>query len=83
MTPSEELRAAAETLRAATIRGAITATPAVAALVRARGPLAELLDDHAARLDATTHPSWQEGIAGPALTVARALLATQQNGTPR
>ncbi|MFD5675575.1 hypothetical protein, partial [Streptomyces sp. NPDC127040] len=39
--------------------------------------LAELLDDHAARLDATTHPGWQDSMAGPALAVARAILGSQ------
>ncbi|MFD3717241.1 hypothetical protein [Streptomyces sp. NPDC058674] len=50
----------------------------IAAVHPGVGPaLAELLDDHAARLDATTHPGWQNSIAGPALAVARTLLQRQ------
>lgn len=44
MTAADEITAAAQTLRSATFRGAMTATPAVAALLRARKPLATLLE---------------------------------------
>jgi hypothetical protein len=47
-TPADELRTAAETLRTARFAGAMTATPAVAALLRAREPIADLLGEHAA-----------------------------------
>jgi hypothetical protein len=43
VTPADELTAAADKLRAARFAGAMTATPAVAALVRARDPIAKLL----------------------------------------
>lgn len=45
--PADELRTAAEKLRTATFRGAMTATAAGAALVSARAPLAKLLEDTA------------------------------------
>ena len=71
MNPAEELRTAATTLRTATFRGAMTATPAVAALVRAREPLADLLDDQADGDD--------EGVINPwALAVARAISGGEQ-----
>ncbi|MCI3277588.1 hypothetical protein [Streptomyces cylindrosporus] len=44
MKPVDELAAAAATLRKATFSGAMTATPAVAALLAAREPLAEWLE---------------------------------------
>lgn len=47
-TPADELRQAADTLRSARFAGAMTATPAVAALLRAREPIAALLAEHAA-----------------------------------
>lgn len=47
MTAAEEIATAAKTLRSATFRGAMTATPAVAALVRARAPLAAWLEAEA------------------------------------
>ncbi|MER6249417.1 hypothetical protein [Streptomyces griseorubiginosus] len=43
MTITAELSSAAATLRSARFTGAMTATPAVAALVRAREPLAKWL----------------------------------------
>lgn len=43
MTITAELSAAAATLRSARFTGAMTATPAVAALIRAREPLAKWL----------------------------------------
>ncbi|MFD9721075.1 hypothetical protein [Streptomyces sp. NPDC059076] len=45
--PADELRAAAKQLRTARFTGAMTTTPAVAALLRSRHALAELLDDAA------------------------------------
>ncbi|MFF8482360.1 hypothetical protein [Streptomyces antibioticus] len=77
MTPADELHAAAAKLRAATFRGAITATPAVAALISARKPLALWLENTATSLAANTHPGWQEYIAADALAVARAILGTK------
>ncbi|MFJ6085099.1 hypothetical protein ACIQI8_27195 [Streptomyces sp. NPDC092369] len=73
-TPADELAAAVETLRNATFRGAMTATPAVAALLRAREPLANWLgswgdtdiDEHAAMPDDLRH----------ALLIARAINAS-------
>lgn len=53
-TAADELRAAAEKLRTATFRGAITATPAVAALIGAREPIAEWLE-HEARAARDAH----------------------------
>lgn len=47
-TPAHELATAAQTLRTARFAGAMTATPAVAALLRAREPIADLLSEHAA-----------------------------------
>lgn len=83
MTPADELRAAAETLRGAAFRGAMTATPAVAALIRARRPLASLLERAAARTPEATHPE-DQGWCSPetcdlaaALAVARALTRTR------
>lgn len=73
MTPAEEINAAAETLRTATFRGAMTATPAVAALVRAREPLAKWLETTATSLAASTHPDWQDCVAADALATARAI----------
>ncbi|MFZ3494601.1 hypothetical protein ACODT5_15480 [Streptomyces sp. 5.8] len=72
MTPADELQAAAEQLRAATFRGAMTATPAVAALLRARQPLADWLEQAAEALEGQDAPNDE-----PALAVARALLASQ------
>ncbi|MGW4028213.1 hypothetical protein ACWEFL_02655 [Streptomyces sp. NPDC004838] len=43
-TPADELRDAAQTLRQHVAIGAYTATPTGAALLRAREPLAQLLD---------------------------------------
>lgn len=48
MTPADELASAAEMLRSARFAGAMTATPAVAALIRAREDIAALLTEHAA-----------------------------------
>ncbi len=81
MTPADELRAAAAHLRAATLPTAITATPAMASLLRAREPLAAWLDFHAAMGDRMRAlfdddlPT-DEDIKHPALAVARALLGT-------
>lgn len=44
MTPADELRTAAQALRTARFAGAMTATHATAALIRARLPLATLLE---------------------------------------
>lgn len=87
-SPADQLRAAAKHLRTGAFRGAMTATPAVAGLVRAREPLAELLDFHAKSHDATVtaadrvfvdEPEAREGFirrqTNPhAIAVARAVL---------
>ena len=74
MTAADEIQAAAEKLRTATFRGAMTATPAVAALVRAREPLAAWLEREAFRvLTNGGNPDLHH-----ALTVARAILGTQE-----
>ena len=75
MTPAAELTAAADTLRTAAFRGAMTATPAVAALIRAREPLA-------AWMESWTGIDLREDAALPedaqhALAVARAINAKQ------
>ncbi|WP_432124032.1 hypothetical protein [Streptomyces sp. C10-9-1] len=75
-TPADELDAAAALLREAAFRSAMTATPAVAALVRAREPLADWLESTAVSLRRSTHPAWQEEVAGYPLAVARQLLDT-------
>lgn len=77
MTPAEEIQTAAKTLRSATFRGAMTATPAVAALVRAREPLANWLEITATSLAASTHPDWQDCVAADALATARAINGAQ------
>jgi hypothetical protein len=51
-TPADELRAAAASLRQARFPGAMTATPSAAALIRARLPLADWLDEEADGRDA-------------------------------
>jgi hypothetical protein len=69
VSPAEEIRAAAKTKRTAVFRGAMTATPAVAALLRAREALADWLDDASDGDD--------DGIVNPhALRVARHINAT-------
>lgn len=76
MTPADEINAAAQTLRTATFRGAMTATPAVAALVRAREPLASWLDSWTGielREDAALPEDAQH-----ALATARAINGAQQ-----
>lgn len=75
-TVAEEIQAAAEKLRTATFHGAMTATPAVAALCRAREPLSRWLD-------ANVHPGWQEAVSEHPLAVARAINGTQTDRTSR
>lgn len=77
MTPSEQCAAAAAALRQPHPGAAITATSAMAALLRAREPLADWLDAEAARLAATAHPYWQDTVAPHAVAVARAILGGQ------
>jgi hypothetical protein len=76
VTPADELRTAAQTLRTARFAGAMTATATGARLISARLPLADWLDSTATSLTASTHPGWQECVAPDALAVARAILAT-------
>lgn len=86
MTPDDELRAAAAHLRAATFRGAMTATPAVASLLRAREPLADWLTVEAetwAGDEVHSRCTPQTCTLDAALAVARALLGTQDNGSNR
>ncbi|MGW6703576.1 hypothetical protein ACWGDE_01600 [Streptomyces sp. NPDC054956] len=84
MTPANELEAAAEQLRAATFRGAMTATPAAAALLRTREPLADWLDAASAHVragyvccDSGAHRCYESGTP-QALAVARAINGGQQ-----
>lgn len=90
MTPAEELLAAASKLRTAVFRGAMTATPAVAALVRAREPLAKWLEETAAEVrtaegtEYALHPDG--GVFGSwdaALAVARAINSVPESIVPR
>jgi len=86
MTPADEIEAAAKKLRTATFRGAMTATPAVAALIRAREPLALLLEG-ALSSNRESGPAHEECSSwcspetcdlSAALAVARAILGTQE-----
>jgi len=72
MTPAEELHAAADKLFTATFRGAYTATPAVAALIAAREPLACWLEFEAGLLERAPQVQPQPRI-DHALKVARAI----------
>jgi hypothetical protein len=78
-TSADELRAAAAFLRGATFHGAMTATPAVAGLIRAREPLALLLEAVASNALETNHEqcsSWcspETCDLSAALATARAL----------
>lgn len=82
-TPADELREAARTLRTAAFRGAMTATPAVAALVRAREPLALLLEAVASNALETAHEECSAWCSAEtcdlsaALAVARAINRSQ------
>ncbi|MFD4662487.1 hypothetical protein [Streptomyces halstedii] len=81
-TPADQLRAAAEKLRAARFSGAITATPTVAALIGARLPLAAWLEAEAAppitaqHSDRCTDP---QCTTLAALAVARQILGTTES----
>jgi hypothetical protein len=75
MLPADELRTAAQTLRSATFRGAMTATPAVAALVRTRQPLAAWLESWTG-IDLDEAGSLPED-ARHAIAVARAINGDQ------
>ncbi|MFB6696349.1 hypothetical protein [Streptomyces rubiginosohelvolus] len=83
--PADQLRAAAQKLRAARFSGAITATPTVAALIGARLPLAAWLEAEAAppitaqHSDRCTDP---QCTTLAALAVARQLLGTTSCGCP-
>jgi hypothetical protein len=76
-TPADELRAAAAKLRQMRFPAAVTATSNTAALIGARLPLADWLDNTATTLNANTHPDWQDCVAADALAVARALTGGQ------
>lgn len=76
--PADQLRAAAEKLRAARFSGAITATPTVAALIGARLPLAAWLESWAG-VDLSEHGPMPED-AQHALAVARQILGTEGEG---
>ena len=82
-TSAEELRAAAATLRTARFSGAMTATPVVAALVRARDPLAKLLESAASTAERlhgifADSDSPAEFVHPDALAVARAINGGEQ-----
>lgn len=79
-TVADELRAAEATLKGATFRGAMTATPAVAALVRAREPLAawlEFVRSDAERLSRAIGDSPDQCLNPHALAIARAINGSQ------
>jgi hypothetical protein len=83
MTPADELRTAADTLRQARFTGAMTATPAVAALIRAREPLARWLTKLADFCDEVERTHGQQPPDdNPSITDALAV-ARQINGGPR
>ncbi|MFC8553365.1 hypothetical protein ACFUMI_38315 [Streptomyces sp. NPDC057273] len=77
-SPVDTLHDAAERLRKHAPTGAYTATPAGAALLRAREPLADWLEHTVTTLAASTHPGWLECVAPHALAVARAILGEDQ-----
>ncbi|MFJ5804839.1 hypothetical protein [Streptomyces sp. NPDC093093] len=89
MSTAEELRAAVDILRNATFRGAMTATPAVAALIRAREPIAALLEQAAVGLEllAAQDPGLYEAHGASLMTgqlaIARALRGSQSDGSSR
>jgi hypothetical protein len=81
-SPADTLRAAAERLRQPASVGAYTATPAGAGLLRAREPLARLLDAAVEHVEEVFMccdygPDHCAEVAGPAMTVARAVLGEQ------
>ncbi|MGW1468470.1 hypothetical protein ACWCPT_29510 [Streptomyces sp. NPDC002308] len=76
-TPAETLRAAATKLRDAHLQGGMTATPAVAALVRARLPIAAWLEAAAQRVTVAA-PGWGFDAEPHALVAARELLGEDQ-----
>lgn len=83
-TPADELAAAAETLKTARFAGAMTATPVVAALIRAREPIANWLQRHsgiAGEMQQYLGEEFQDGALDhdthDALAVARAITGGQ------
>lgn len=79
-SPAQELTAAAQKLRNARFTGAVTMTPAVAALVAARGPIAHLLESanaDAERLGRATGSPPGQCLNPDILAVARAILGDQ------
>lgn len=74
MTPADELRAAATTLRDWTTDE--TTDRWAPSAIAAFGPdMAAWLDEEAARLDATATPFWQEAVGRHPLAVARRIIA--------
>lgn len=72
----DELEAAVAKLRTATFRGAVTMSPTVAGLIRAREPIAKWLDDartDAEHLSRATGSSPDQCLNPHALAVARAI----------
>ncbi|WP_322501793.1 hypothetical protein TR631_33725 [Streptomyces rochei] len=76
MTPADELRTAARTLRSSAFIGVRYSTSAVAALLRARGPLANWLDLAAAVYDPAAEVQETDRSHEAALDVARAINGT-------
>lgn len=75
-SPSDELKAAVARLRTARFTGAVTMTPTVAGLIRAREPIAKWLDDartDAEHLSRATGSSPDQCLNPHALAVARAI----------
>lgn len=80
-TAADELRTAAQTLRTARFTGAMTATPVVAALIRAREPLAAWLEfarSDAERLGRAVGDSPDQCLNPHALALARAINGGEQ-----
>jgi hypothetical protein len=76
MSAADELAAAEKTLQEATSRSATTATPAVAALLRAREPIAQWLEfarNDAERLSRVLGDGPDQWADPHALAVARAI----------
>lgn len=78
-TPADEIRTAATRLRAIRFTGAMTLTPAVAMLIGAREPLADLLD-----FEACLHAAAPHTTIGPrldrVLDIARLINQEQPHG---
>lgn len=77
MTPADELRTAARTLRSSAFIGVRYSTSTVAALLRARSPLAKWLDLAATEYDPEAEVQETDRSHEAALAVARAINGSQ------